>query len=129
MTKKKKSEEEILFPDVKVSNIKVRPWSFGKLFDISVSLEKIIDKAEGKGLIERLEEGAFDPIVMARLFTLAGPEVLEIMSITVDKPIDDIKALDMEDGMKLAFTIFYQNKEKIKNALIPLLQVKEEGKN
>jgi hypothetical protein len=122
-----KPEEAILFPEADVSGIRVKPWSFGKLFDISVALDRVIEKAEERGIIEKLEDGTFNHVVMARLFTLAGPEVLEIISITVDKTIEEIKELSMEDGVKLAFTIFMQNKEKIKNALSPLLFQKEEG--
>jgi hypothetical protein len=128
--KKKKSEEKpeeaILFPEATIKGIKVKPWSFGKLFDISLALDRVVEKADERGIIEKLEDGTFNHIVMARLFTLAGPEVLEIISITVDKPIEDIKELSMEDGIKIAFTIFNQNKEKIKNALSPLLRVQEE---
>lgn len=134
MTTKKKSEtekpeESILFPEAKVAGIIVKPWTFGKLFDISVSLDKILDKAEQKGIVDKLEEGDFSYVLMARVFTLAGPEILDIISITTDKTVDEIKELDMEDGIEIAFTIFRQNKEKIKNVLSPLLTVRieEEG--
>jgi hypothetical protein len=130
MSKKKseKPEEAVLFPEVKIAGIKIKPWSFGKLFDISLYLDNIIEKAESKGVIKKLEEDAIDPVLLARLFSLAGPEVLEIIAVTTEKDIDTIKSLSMEDGISIAHTIFLQNKEKIKNALTPLfLKVKEEG--
>ena len=40
MAVKKKSEEQILFPDIKIDDdITIKPWSFGMLFEISTLLD------------------------------------------------------------------------------------------
>jgi len=114
-----KSDESILFPDVKIGEINVKPWSFGMLFEISPYLEQVIDKAEASGLVKKLEEsgGFLSYTIMARVFTIASPHILEILSITTGKDKEYIKALDMESGMKLAVTVYNQNKGTITNSL------------
>ena len=62
---------------------------------------------------------------MAKIFTLASSQVLKIMSITLSKPQKDIKALPMEDGIKIAAIIARQNWTVLKNALIQILKVEE----
>lgn len=119
---KKKSEEEVLFPEVEVGDIVVKPWSFGKLFDLAPILERVLDKAEEKGLMTMFDTSFISYATMARLFTIASPEVLEIISITINKKVEEIKELSMEDGIKIAVIIYNQNKNSIKNATTSLLQ-------
>lgn len=128
---KDKSAEEVLFPEVKIGDIEVKPWSFGVLFSISGMLERILDKMEEKGLDLGSEDvGVFiDYRKMARLFTIASPEVLKIISLTVDKSEEELKELPIDTGIKIAITIYAQNMEIIKNAIssaLPQIELKTE---
>ncbi len=122
----KKTDEEVLFPEAKVGDIVIKPWSFGKLFELAHWLDAVLEKAENKGLVGDFEKatttGFLSYVSMAKLFAIASDEVLEIIASTVDRSKDEIKSLDMTDGVKIAITIFQQNKETIKNALAPLLK-------
>lgn len=118
-----KKDEEVLFPEVDISGIIVKPWSFGMLFDISGSLEIVLDKVEEKGI--DLSTGFIPYTTFARLFTIAGPEVLKIISLTIGKEEDEVKKLDMDVGVRIAMIIYQQNREIIKNALTPLLKERE----
>ena len=120
---KKPSDEQILFPDTEIAGIKVKPWSFGKLFDISDSLETVIDKLEERKLDEILIRPEVSLIDFAKLFIIAKKEVLRIISITVDKDEAELRNLSIEDGVKLGYAIFVQNRDSIKNAFGPLLHV------
>jgi hypothetical protein len=117
--KKVMSDEEILFSDEEIEGIVIKPWSFGMLFEVSPSLEIVLDKMDEKGLIAKFEEseGFLSWTLLARLFTIAGPEVLKIISLTTKKPVEEVKSLEMNVGMKIATTIYNQNKERILNAL------------
>ncbi len=119
---KTKTEESILFPEQKVGNIIVKPWSFGKLFDLSVLLEKALTKLDANGIdIEKALSGTtISYVLIAKFFSLVSDEILDVISITLDKDKEEIKALSMEDGIKAAFIIFNQNKEIIKNAFSSL---------
>jgi len=133
---KKKSEEEILFPEVKIAGKTIKPWSFGALFDLSESLEIVLDKVENKGIDKEFEDsGILTYTSMGRLFTIANQEVLKIIAYTINEDTEEVKKLNMSDGVKIALTIFHQNVETIKNALAPLLaedtktKEGEEGEN
>ena len=134
---KKKSEEEILFPEVKIAGKTIKPWSFGALFDLSESLEIVLDKIEDRDIDKEFEDsgGILAYSTIARIFTIANREVLKIIAYTLEEDEAEVKKLSMSDGVKIALTIFHQNVETIKNALAPLLaedtktKEGEEGEN
>ena len=128
----KKTDEEILFPEITIEGEVLKPWSFGKLFDLSPMLESVIDKMEAKGIDLDFNKEFIPYLTLAKLFTIATSEVLKIISITLDKPEEEIKKFDMQKGVKIAMGVYEQNKEVIKNALSPLLIPvggKKTGKN
>ena len=114
-----KDDESVLFPEEEIGGVTVRPWSFGVLFDIAPSLEIVLDKIDEAKLFEKIEssEGFITWPLMARIFTIAGPEVLKIISLTIEKPLEEVKKFDMDTGMKIAVCIYNQNKDRIFNAL------------
>jgi len=115
---KKKSDEQILFADIVVDDITIKPWAFGILFELSESLDIVLDKAANKGVLDNIvdESGSISYITMARIFALANEEILSIISITIDKSVDEIKNFKMDKGIKVALTIFNQNRDVIKSA-------------
>ena len=116
----KKTDEEILFPDAKVGDIVIKPWSFGILFDISTMLEQVLDKMDEKNMLVDPVAGFISYVDMVRIFTIANQELLKIIAITVEKNIEDIKKLSMEDGIKIAMIIYKQNSTTLKNVLSSL---------
>ncbi len=116
----KKSEEEILFPEAKVNDLTIRPWSFWKLFELSPFLDNVLDKMEEKNIDLDKFGGVVPYTVIARLFTIASPQVKKIILLTLEKSEEELKDLSMEDGIKIATIIYLQNKETIKNALSSL---------
>lgn len=123
--KKKKSDEEVLFPDIKMGDLVIRPWSFGKLFDLSAILDRIMIKAEGRGVLEEFNTDVLMYTTMVKMFALSAPEILEIICITIDKDEEYVKNLSMTDGIKIALAIYNQNAEIIKNALTLLALVEQ----
>jgi len=127
---KKKTDEEILFPDVKVGKYIIKPWSFGILFDISDMLEGILDKLDEKSIkIEEIfsPEGFISYTNLLRLFTIASKDVLSIIGITLDVDEEELKELDMTTGIKIATIIYKQNADMFsKNFMTP--PTKGEGK-
>lgn len=115
----KQSEEAIIFPEVTIDGVVVKPWSFGMLFDISSDLEEILNKMETADLISKLEgtKGFIPYTLIARIFTIASPHVLRIISKTVGKPEEEVRNFSMETGMKIAMVIYNQNKQTIMNAI------------
>ena len=116
---KEKDEIEILFPEAKVGDITVKPWSFGVLFDISDLLDEVITKVEEKEI--KIDEDVISYVTMVKIFTIASKQVLRIISITLDKEEDEVRKLPMEDGVKIAVIIAKQNWTVLKNALAQML--------
>ncbi len=132
--KKGKTEEEILFPEVAIGGLVVKPWSFGKLFLISPILEKVLDKVEEKSLDKvfeggSMEEGGFLSYTnIARIFTVCSTELLELIALTLDVTEDEIKDLSISDGVRIIVVAYNQNSETIKNA-VALALVSNETEN
>ena len=117
---KKKSEEQILFPEVVVGEITVRPWSFGILFDISPLLEDVLTKLEEKEI--NIDGTFLNYSTMLKIFSLASSGVREIICMTLGKDVEVVNALSMEDGIKIAVIICKQNWEIISKNALNLLQ-------
>ena len=121
MPKKKKSDEEILFPEQKIAGIEVKPWSFGSLFIVAEPLDRVLDKIQRSGLDEKIidETGeiSFDYLSLAKLFTLASPELLSVISLTLDVEEEEVSALSAADGIAIVMLMFNQNKEMLINAI------------
>jgi len=117
-----KPDETILFPETKIGEIIVKPWTFGKLFKLASILDTAISKLEAAGidLEDLFKKEVITYTTIAKLFSLIADEILEVIYISVDLEKSDIEGLDMATGIKLAFTIFNQNKEVIKNAFSSL---------
>ena len=120
----KKTDEEIIFSSKIIAGIEVKPWSFGILFEISTMLECILDRMEEKKIFVDPVAGFISYFDMLRIFTMANQEVLKIISITTNKDIEEIKNLGMEDGIKLAITIYQDNSIILKNAVSSLFGTK-----
>lgn len=133
-TPKKKDEEQVMFPEVEVAGYKIKPWSFGTLFEISSSIEEIITKMKEREIpLPSFEEDFFglnfEKVVS--IFTIASPHVLDIIARTVGTDKEEIRDLSMTDGVSLALAIYSQNMEIIKNLIAPFLKMgetEEEGK-
>lgn len=113
----KKSEEQVLFPDVEIEGIKVRPWSFGILFEISSLIEEVLDKAEEKGIDLDFKEDFISYSTIAKLITLASEPLLKIMAITTGASEEDLRSKSLGTGINILATIYLQNSEQVKNAL------------
>jgi hypothetical protein len=111
----KKNDEKVLFPEIIIGKYTLKPWTFGTLFTISEQLGIVVEKAEQRNLVEELNNssGFLPYTTLVKLFSIAGPEVLKIMSITLEVSEEEIQKLSLEEGMHIAYSIFDQNKTTI----------------
>jgi len=120
MTARKKSDEEILFPEAKIADITVKPWSFGMLFKLGPLVEKVLKKMEEQDI--NIDTDIIKYSTIAKLFTIASEPVLEIICLTTGKDRKTIEGLGIGDGVKIAFLIYSQNKEQIVKNLTSLAE-------
>jgi TFIIF-interacting CTD phosphatase-like protein len=116
-------EIQILFPEVKIKEFIIKPWTFGILFQVADLLGNVIDKAEKRNLIEELNNssGIIPYTTFVKLFSICGEEILTIISITLNISQEEVRSLTMEDGLNIAFTIYNQNKTTIVNSIKNLI--------
>jgi len=112
----KKVEEQVLFPEVVVEGITIKPWSFGMLFKVAPLVDSIIDKIERKGINLDTDSLTLSWPVITKIFVCAADEILKVIAMTIGKPEEEISELGMDSGVKIALTIFKQNSQTIKNA-------------
>jgi hypothetical protein len=123
MTKKRiVSEEEILFPNIKVGEIICKPWSFKKLFEIANILDAILTDIEQDTMMRLFDEsGDIVPSTVSRLIFKHSNEIFQIIAVTIEKPIEFVETLSADDGLQFTLVIFQQNRESIKNVFTPLI--------
>ena len=116
--KEKKSEQEILFPDIEVEGITVRPWSFGQLAYMGPTLHKIMLEAQKCGFTaddfsDKTKE--LDMIKVSSLIMLVSPFVPEMVSMTTGIKRTEVESWPPEKGVAVFLTILSQNADKLKN--------------
>jgi hypothetical protein len=113
---KPKSDEEILFPEVEIQGIKLKPWSFGQLSRVSPALRKgakaLID---GGMTMDNLKDHVSD---VAFVLLEQGPEII---SHTTGIALAEIQEWDPVKAIPVLIVIVSQNLEKIKNFFGPSL--------
>lgn len=117
-----KSDEEILFSDTKIAGLVIKPWSFGKLFEISPILDRLISKVEERGVDKEIEErvlsgGNISIVFLMKLFPIFSSELFEIIKRTLAVDDATVNKLTIEEGVAIIRIIYTQNQSSIKNAL------------
>ena len=114
----KKSEQEVLYPDVMVSGFKVRPWSFDQFFDMLPIFLQGADILKTNGIsfsdFEKLEEKR-DTKEILSLLSVFRPIIPEIVSKTIGTEIETVKKMEFDRVISIALVILIQNAERIKN--------------
>lgn len=118
-------ESDILFSKRKVGDYEVDAWGLGELQKLVPVFERFVVKMA----TNKLTLKDFDPDVLqknpGKLFKIlptALPEIAEILSITLNRPTDEINKLKLDQVIELLIVIFQQNVEYLKNSF-PLLLV------
>ena len=124
--KKKKSDEEILFPEVKikVKNMKgkekeyvIRPWSFGELVEISPLIENIFQDLKKRGTVIDPTNFTFDN--MKDVYFSSIKHVGEIIAKTLKIEKAELSDLSVPSAVNLALGIFNANLDNLGNIISP----------
>lgn len=119
----KKSDEHILFDEVKIGKYKIKPWSFGILFEISTMIDEIFVKLEEKNIdIEKemtniVDNSFINFAFIAKLFSVCAFQLRKIVAITLEIDEEEVKKMDMKTGIDITITILRQNFDVLKNAI------------
>ncbi len=114
--KKKKSETEILSPEIEVGKYKVRPWAFDQFISILPSLASIGEILKEKGiLIGDVESLKKDTKKITELVEAIGPLIPAIVAKTLRIEVSEVNGMDFDQATTIALLILIQNAEKLKN--------------
>lgn len=114
--KKKKSETEILSPEIKVGPYKVKPWSFEQFVSILPSLVEIGEILKEKEiLIDDIELLRKEPKRIIELIVAVGPVVPAIVAKTLRIEVSEVNEMDFDQATTITLLILIQNAEKLKN--------------
>ncbi|MCK9597688.1 MAG: hypothetical protein M0R06_01530 [Sphaerochaeta sp.] len=113
-----KDEQGILFPEIEVEGLILRPWSFGQLANMGPVLQKVMAEAKNCGFTPKdFDEGEeIDLEKFANLLLTVAPLVPEIVAKTTMLSRSEIDNWDPDKGVKVFLAILTQNMDKIKNS-------------
>jgi hypothetical protein len=115
-----KREEEVLFPEFKVGDVVVRPWSYGQFLKVFPVFKSMLPEIEARGINEKNIEAKILDFVDVVL-----PHVDEVLSITTEMTKEQIHALRLSNVIQLTVVVLTQNVGHLKNSfglVRPLIQ-------
>jgi len=114
--KKKKSEMEILSPEIEVGKYKVKPWSFEQFISVLPSLVAVGEiLKEKKVFVDDIESLKKDAKKITELITAVGPLIPVIVAKTLRVEVSEVNEMDFDQATTIALLILIQNAEKLKN--------------
>ena len=112
----KKPKDKVLFSDIEIEGYKIKPWSLGKMEELSPCFERI-----GMEFIKRgLKIANVEKEIPQIIFTIL-PQVSIIISITLNEDIEKVKEFDIGKATTIIIAIARLNMEFLKNVSSPVM--------
>jgi len=109
---RKKTDEEILFPEKEIAGLKLRPWTLGDLEDLRPELRGVFAWAKESGVTT---DNLADKIPEVLDFLLGG-FARSIIAKTAKVDEDKVRALPLDKATLAMLTIIDQNWAYLKNS-------------
>lgn len=128
---RKKTDEEVLFPEMKVKvkgvEYVVKPWSFGELLEVNPTLEKIFNSLDEKGT--KIDIGNMDINTIKNIYFASAPQMPYIISKSTTITEEEVMKLSLQDALSFIMTIFSANLESINSFLSLFFAPNENAQN
>jgi hypothetical protein len=112
----KKSELEILSPEIEILGRKIRPWTFEQFVALLPTLAKIGEEFKEKGItLEHLDAVGDDSRKIFDLLTAVAPSIPAVVAKTLRIEQGEVESMDYDQVITIAVVILIQNAEKLKN--------------
>lgn len=135
------SDLQVLFPERTVTlskeKVEVRPFPFGSIPRVIAILGNSIGLLQNAPDLKATVEGdgenkelVLDEKTISFLVDVVGQggdNIMELIAVAANKDIEYVKALDPDDGLKLAYKCYAVNQDFFKQRLKPLLEVLVKG--
>ncbi len=106
-----KSEIDLLFPEVEVEGVKVRPWSLGQVVDLAPVLAAIAKGMKEQGITLENIEARIDDLVL-----LLIPHAAKIICVSTRLKEEEIREWPINRAALVVMAIIERNVEHIKNS-------------
>jgi hypothetical protein len=114
---KKPSESEILFPDISVAGLKIRPWTFGQFMDMLPVFRKAADRLLEIGIGKNdIDEALSDPSKMLEFVSIILPISGEVIAKTVGVSEEEVRDWPIDKAVQVLIVILSENAGRIKNS-------------
>jgi len=105
------SEIDILFPEIEVEGVKLRPWSLGQVADLAPSFMAIVKALRDSGIAFSEIEARMEEFVL-----VISPHAPKIISITAKIPEAEVREWPLAKATVVTMAILNQNVEHLKNS-------------
>lgn len=117
-----KTDQEVLFPEVEVGGVKVRPWTLKQFFGLLPVFMRMAEVLKEKGVeLDQFEGLKDDSEGVQKLFAVlsnlsdAVPEINEVIARTIERTVEEVEKMEFDRSISIALVIIIQNAERIKN--------------
>jgi hypothetical protein len=122
MSEQKPKGAEVLVDEVQIAGYSVRPWSFGKIIQLTQYIDRIKTLLNGTEF-KLSSSDSITPDEVEMIVKTVAPLAPVIMSITVDATEEDMINLPGDDGIFMLITIVKQNLGYLKNLYGPVMKI------
>jgi len=122
---RKKTEAEILFPEVTVGGQVVRPWPMGTIIALDPEFRGLIARFKESGItyeeFKSIVDGDGQPDLerFYEIFSVVAPVVPAITAKTLSIPLEEAEKIRGDLAIEIALVIFLQNIGVLKNLFGP----------
>lgn len=118
---KKKSDSEILFPEVSldtgIGKINIMPFTLGDLIDLAPNIEAIVEglKLRGTSLLDDDSNLKFTLDDIFNIYLSSSAEILTILTSVTKVSKEELRKLNPIEAVKLISMVVQQNGDTLKN--------------
>jgi hypothetical protein len=105
------SELDILFPEIEVEGVRLRPWSLGQVVDLAPVFTALSKGMKENGITLTNIESRMDDFVL-----LVMPYMARIIAVSARLPEEEVRAWPLNKATMIAMSILSQNVEHLKNS-------------
>ena len=107
---------QVLFPDVVVGGVKLRPLTLAQINDLAPVIEKVVNAMIKRGITVENSKDKINDIIFAIM-----PHSVDILKIVLNEDTEVIKKLETSAAIDIFKTIIVQNATYIRNCISPLV--------
>lgn len=117
MSDEQKNEMAVLFPEMEVQGIKLRPWALGDIADLTPTFAVAARELITKGFT--LNDLDDEKQIMEMAFIIL-PHIPRIISVTAKMGEEEVRKWDLGKSTTVFVAIIYQNLDNLKNCFGPV---------